>query len=201
MNTTIDAYRPQANEKGILDFATAIRFLEAKYNFNHYGYLEPGQVDPNKHFEAWCDAKGYTANMTDPEGKRRGSSQIWFAEYAADPNGEDTCPEVQNFWHWLLSFMNPGGGFNVPTTFKMNIADVLANYDATVAVENAARVANVVAGMESIMRILPPEFKKVAARQVSSMDIKLPAYVRTILGYFQAEFGPKVKLGFPKERF
>jgi hypothetical protein len=200
MNTTIDVYRPQADEKGILDFDTAIRFLEAKYNFNHYGYLGPGQVDPDKHFGRWCDAKGYTKEMTDADGNRRGSSQIWFAEYVADPAGEYACPKVQNFWHWLLSFMCPDGNLKIPRKFKMNIAKVLDEYDSTVALENAAQVERVRAGMQHALRMLPPEFQKTAIRQVESIDITLPAYVRTILGYFQTEFGPKVTLGFPQDR-
>jgi len=200
MNTTIDVYRPQADEKGILNFDTAIRFLEAKYSFNHYGYLEPGQADPNKHFEFWCDAKGYTEGKTDVEGNHRGSSQIWFAEYVEDPAGETACPKVQNFWHWLLSFMCPNGDLKIPRKFKLNITKVLAEYDSTVALENAAHVERVRAGMQQVLRILPPEFQKTALRQVDSMDITMPAYVRAILGYFQAEFGPKVTLGFPQDR-
>jgi len=196
----IDDYRPKANEKGVLEYDAAIRFLEAKYSFNAYGYLEPGQVDPNKHFHIWCDARGYTESMTDAEGNHRGSSQIWFAEYAADPEGEDACPKVQNFWHWLLGFMCPDGNLKIPRKFKLNIAKVLAEYDSTVAVENAARMEAVRLQMAPLLKMLPSEFQKTAQRQVESVDIVLPAYVRTILGYFQAEFGPKVTLGFPHDR-
>jgi len=52
------------------------------------------------HFKKWKDAKGY--GDTDPEGKKWGSSQIWYAEYNADPKGKATCPPYLDFWHWII---------------------------------------------------------------------------------------------------
>lgn len=62
------------------------------------------------HFENWARKKGYRGK--DPEGKDIGSSQIWFAEYRNDPDGEDKCPLYQNFWHvWraFAKFKSVGG--------------------------------------------------------------------------------------------
>ena len=59
-------------------------------------------------FDSWCDSKGY--GQTDPHGKHRGASQIWFAEYQSDPDGY--CKEAprRNLWHWFLNqFENENG--------------------------------------------------------------------------------------------
>ncbi|UOL48660.1 hypothetical protein [Pseudomonas phage Astolliot] len=52
------------------------------------------------HFTKWHAAKGYPEN--DSEGKHFRSSQIWYAEYKADPMGNGLRPPYKNFWHWLL---------------------------------------------------------------------------------------------------
>lgn len=51
-------------------------------------------------FDNWCNRKGY--GKIDPEGKHRGSSQIWFAEYKADPDGACMEPPHANLWHFFL---------------------------------------------------------------------------------------------------
>lgn len=51
-------------------------------------------------FDEWCNRKGY--GNTDPEGEHRGSSQIWFAEYQADPDGACKEPPRANLWHFFL---------------------------------------------------------------------------------------------------
>lgn len=60
----------------------------------------------HSHFYTWCDAKGY--GQTDPEGKSRGSSQIWFKEYQNDPTGNAARPPYCNFWHVALGTVVPG---------------------------------------------------------------------------------------------
>ncbi len=67
-------------------------------------------------FDRWCDRKGY--GQTDPEGKHRGSSQIWFAEYKACPDGDCKEPPYANLWHWFLKAFDkkrwtndPGGRY------------------------------------------------------------------------------------------
>lgn len=57
-------------------------------------------LDSHSHFYNWAKAKGYKGK--DPDGKDLGSSQIWFAEYRADPAGEAMCPPYLDLWHWLL---------------------------------------------------------------------------------------------------
>ena len=52
-------------------------------------------------FDKWCNRKGY--GKIDPEGKHRGSSQIWFAEYKVDPDGACKEPPHANLWHWFLN--------------------------------------------------------------------------------------------------
>jgi hypothetical protein len=57
------------------------------------------------HFNIWCDAKGY--GQKDPEGKDRGSSQIWFKEYKEDPTGDAVCPEYCDLWHFASDVVVP----------------------------------------------------------------------------------------------
>lgn len=67
------------------------------------GVAQPRDVaDSSSHFGKWADRKGYTNDTKDPEGKHRGSSQIWYAEYRADPQGEAACPPYLDLWHWFL---------------------------------------------------------------------------------------------------
>ncbi len=57
--------------------------------------------DSGCHFYKWCDSKGY--GNKDPEGKSRGSSQIWFKEYNQSPEGEASRPEYIDFWHLAIN--------------------------------------------------------------------------------------------------
>jgi hypothetical protein len=50
---------------------------------------------PQSHFEAWKNAKGY--GETDPHGLHWRSSQQWFHEYKADPEGYRQAPPHCNF--------------------------------------------------------------------------------------------------------
>lgn len=67
---------------------------------NKHGYDFRDMASSHGHFYKWCDARGL--GQTDPDGKHRGASQIWFAEYKAAPDGEVTCPPYHDVWHWLL---------------------------------------------------------------------------------------------------
>ena len=58
-------------------------------------------------FREWCDSKGYGA--TDPVGKPRSSSQIWFAEHQALINsGEIQERPFLCFGHWMGENWNFG---------------------------------------------------------------------------------------------
>lgn len=72
------------------------------------GILGFDQRDAGKHyhpdsgdFYEWCDSKGY--GEKDPEGKYRGSSQIWFAEHQEEcRDGKWFRTPYMDFWHWQL---------------------------------------------------------------------------------------------------
>ncbi len=68
------------------------------------------------HFYTWADDQGY--GEIDPEGETRGSSQIWFAEYKAHPEGEAVCPPYRNFWHWVIQKCAGGR-----TNFRLCVSD------------------------------------------------------------------------------
>lgn len=54
----------------------------------------------HRSFDDWCNRQGY--GQKDPVGKHRGSSQVWFAEYQADPLGAGSEPPHANLWHFFL---------------------------------------------------------------------------------------------------
>jgi len=60
----------------------------------------------HSHFNTWCDSKGY--GNSDPEGKDRGSSQIWFQEYQNASDGSIAQPEYCDLWHLALKSVIPG---------------------------------------------------------------------------------------------
>lgn len=83
------------------------------------------------HFGRWCDATG--RGQTDPEGKHRNSSQVWYAEYRADPNGEAASPEYRDFWHWWLKYHEiENGGYEDYNNFVEIRTDLMedGDYDA-----------------------------------------------------------------------
>lgn len=61
--------------------------------------------DNGSHFYKWCDARGY--GKTDPEGKTRGSSNIWYKEYNEAPDGYTVCPPYVDLWHYALVTVIP----------------------------------------------------------------------------------------------
>jgi hypothetical protein len=62
------------------------------------------------HFDTWCDQQGY--GKKDPEGKHRGSSQIWFKEYNESPTGKVKCPPYVDLWHLALESVVPDNMHN-----------------------------------------------------------------------------------------
>lgn len=86
-----------APENGVLDFHTAITYLEEKHGFDHRDYYQS-----QGHFDAWCNLKGY--GRRDPDGVARISSQRWYSEYMADPKGQVLRPSRADFWAWLIRF-------------------------------------------------------------------------------------------------
>ncbi len=87
--------KPQPKTWTYYDYHDLVEYLQTKYKANLHDFAKS-----HRHFGQWCDRKGLP--KTDPEGKDRSSSQVWFAEYKADPEGEATCPPYQNFWHWMI---------------------------------------------------------------------------------------------------
>jgi hypothetical protein len=65
---------------------------------HHQNYLYDYN-NTSAHFYEWCDAKGY--GQEDPEGKRRGASQLWHADYEKDPRGMPSKPESLDFFKYL----------------------------------------------------------------------------------------------------
>lgn len=112
--------RPPAQRDDAYDYHEVFEYIQEKYGVDVNDFAGSGG-----HFDTWCDARGY--GETDPEGKRRGSSNIWFAEYRRASDGEAKCPPYQNFTHWLADVeeMHNGADFTVNVGYHLgqNIPD------------------------------------------------------------------------------
>lgn len=87
-------------KKTFYDLMEMCDLIDKKLGYN--------QRDAGKHFypnttsfSEWCDNKNY--GNADPNGRSRGSSQLWFAEYNQDIK-DGIIEEVPylDFWHWQL---------------------------------------------------------------------------------------------------
>lgn len=88
--------KPKAKTRKALDWSECTAFIENKYKIQTRDFAKS-----HAQFGDWCDAKGYGSK--DPEGKDRGSSQIWFAEFQADIKaGKIEDRPYRDFWHWLI---------------------------------------------------------------------------------------------------
>jgi len=81
--------------KTILNLWQMLHKLQEIHNVNFWDYYGSGES-----FDKWANSKGY--GETDPDGKRRGSSNIWYKEWQADiKNGlwQDPpyCPFIDMF--------------------------------------------------------------------------------------------------------
>lgn len=63
--------------KTIFNIWKMLHTLQDIHNVNFWDYYESG-----KDFDNWADSKGY--GDTDPDGKRRGASNIWYKEWQGD---------------------------------------------------------------------------------------------------------------------
>lgn len=87
-------------------------------------------ADSHGHFYVWCDSRGY--GEKDPEGKARGSSNIWFAEYQKASDGEKICPPYQNFTHWLADQYEMGNGDYFTVSVSDHLKGKLPEYVRTI---------------------------------------------------------------------
>jgi len=87
--------KPQLKTKTYYDYSELRDYLQAKYKVNLRDFAKS-----HLHFGQWHKKRGLP--KLDPVGKDMGSSQIWFAEYKADPEGEATRPPYQSFWRWMV---------------------------------------------------------------------------------------------------
>lgn len=79
-------------------------------------------ANARSHFDEWCDAKGY--GEYDIEGKHRGSSKIWFAEFDKDVEQRP----YQDFWHVLLRYLGGPYAIDNPCNRKICFAHMRRGY-------------------------------------------------------------------------
>lgn len=177
--------KPVQDAQGRYRYNDAIRFLEAKYGFNSYDFN-----NTRNHFADWAAACGKSVDtLTQAE------RESLFEQYTRAPDGERARPESENFWHWMLDLVSPPGKpTKLPPTFRLNVPKVLATFDTEVAPVREAQGAAVAAMVSGMMSFIPEDMREAAQRQHAPKSEKLKPYIRTILGYFEAEFGPVMKL-------
>lgn len=177
--------KPIQDAQGRYRYSQAISFLEAKYGFNSYDFS-----NTRNHFADWAAARGKALDTLSQSERRKLSN-----EYDKAPDGEAACPETENFWHWMLKLVSPPGQpTKLPPTFRLNVPKVLATFDTEVAPEREAQGVAAAALVSSMMNLIPKDMHEAAQRQYAPKSEKLQPYIRTILGYFEAEFGPTMKL-------
>ena len=95
LKSTNSMKKPKLKTKTYYDYSELRAYLQAKYKVNLHDFAKA-----HRHFGQWHKKRGLP--QIDPAGDNMGSSQIWFAEYKVDPEGEATRPPYQNFWHWMI---------------------------------------------------------------------------------------------------
>ena len=91
--------KPKPKTVRLLGWAECTRFIERKYKIDTGDYNHA-----HTQFGEWCDGKGY--GQIDPDGKDRGGSTIWCAEFQREVScGLVKKRPFRNFWHWLIDAM------------------------------------------------------------------------------------------------
>lgn len=80
------------------DIFEVIDFIKEKYGIDGYDFY-----GSREHFGKWADKKGYKDKDKDAQGNTRNSSQIWYAEYVNDPQGEAVCPPYKDVIEWFIN--------------------------------------------------------------------------------------------------
>jgi hypothetical protein len=182
--------KPTQDAQGRYRYSAAIQFLEDKYGFDSYDFNRT-----KNHFSNWAAARGQTLGALGPA-----TRATLFERYTHAPDGERARPESENFWHWMLDLVSPPGqATKLPSTFRLNVPKVLATYDSDVAPAREAQGAALSAMVGSVMNLIPEDMRETAQRQYAPKSHKLQPFIRTILGYFEAEFGPNMKLDMRRD--
>ena len=177
--------KPLPDAKGQYRYFEVMSYLEAKFGFQATDYY-----DSHSGYTKWCQKHAKPTRNTSIEVQQR-----TFREYSEAVDGMATEPPYCNFWHWLLDLMSPPGvGIRRPSSFRLDIPKVLSTYDSVHAVQLEAEQAALAPMMALALAAVPAEFQKMAEQQNQPKPTKLQPFVKEILGHFQAEFGPVVKL-------
>lgn len=174
-----------APENGVLDFHTAITYLEEKHGFDHRDYYQS-----QGHFDAWCNLKGY--GRRDPDGVARISSQRWYSEYMADPKGQVLRPSRADFWAWLIRF--PFSPLEQGKTYALMIdAWLEPSRQEEMKVQQALMDAQFELTMTALAQTMREDDFVKYRRTVPAPQI-FPDFVRVILGYFKEEWGGNLRI-------
>lgn len=175
--------KPALDAQGRVRYEDAITYLENKYDFDSRDFS-----GSQSYYAKWCKKHGKRPNPS-----AVADQQSQWSEYCAAPDGEQAEPPYENFWHWLLDLAQPLGGKR-PSFYRLDISKVLSTYDITHAVLQQTLQEATAKQAQAAIALLPSDLRERAARQLAPKPTELQPFVRTILGYFQAEFGAVVNL-------
>lgn len=99
--------------ESFIDYEEAIDMIEEKHKIETRDVL--GALS---HFTKWAKKRGLNKASKDADGKPLNSSQIWYKEYQADPEGKAACPPYLDFWHWVVDNYEVHNG----CIFTMNVS-------------------------------------------------------------------------------
>lgn len=109
LKTYNESKKPSPKKVQKLDYHDMMDYLEKKYNFQSRGFSGiPSTMDVDRHFDNWCDK--HNLPQKDKDGKYRNSSQIFYKQYQAAPDGEKEKPPYMDFWHYLVDINEPHNG-------------------------------------------------------------------------------------------
>lgn len=176
--------------KGVFSYDDVMKYLEVKYNFDQYNVSK----NEDRHFDRWCDARGYTKKKKDSAGNYRSSSQIWWAEYQNDPEGMEKEPPQENFWHWLLQMVGmekvTGG-----KPFDLPVGRLLDHYDTEIApLLQPLYDKQYEASVEVIKRAVPPEHHRALLLMHKPKKAELPDFAKKVLSHIRTDFGDTLTL-------
>lgn len=176
-----------AAKGGRISYNAMMAYLEQKYGFNSQDFF-------NRHdyYYVWCAKHGEKKYP-----KEVSEQQRIFREFNEAPDGAAIEPEYANFWHWMLDLQRGDSGvFKSMTAMSLNIPKTLANYDNENRARQEAENAKMQAGLAIALALIPDNLRQIAIQQYKPKEAGLRPFVKTILGYIQAEFGDVVKLKF-----
>lgn len=173
-----------------------VKFDALDSHMKSKGYDIRNWYKNSSHFDKWCNKKGY--GKTDPAGNGRGSSQIWYAEYKADPEGEIKCPPYIDFWHFVRDLAKKRKVRLIRVIDRM-VPEKQIYTDQ----DRVAMVANLARATFTDPSLITYEFVQAAKDVVEDMikrNEAMPEAIAEIVAAIHKEYGGPIIVRMPSRR-